>query len=128
VPAVDLRPVRGTRVVAERAALDAAAVPDGAVVLRLAPDEALVLGDGPVTVAADPHAVVVSDHGWSAAALSWRDFDHLVRPHIEWHVHEARGLAQGRVANVPAKLWMTESGVLLVTATCHAHELTERLR
>lgn len=128
MPAVDLRPVRGTRVVADPAALDAATVPVGAVVLRLAPDESLVLGDGTVTVAGDPHALVVSDHGWSAAALSWPDFDRLVRPHIEWHPHEPRGLAQGRVANVPAKLWMTDDGVLLVTATCHAHELTERLR
>lgn len=128
MPAVDLRPVRGTRVVAEPAALTRASTPAGAVVLRLAPDEALVLGDGPVGVAEDPYALVVSDHGWSAVSLAWVDFDRLVRPHIEWHLHDARGLAQGRVAGVPAKLWMTDDGVLLVVATCHAHEVTERLR
>lgn len=128
MPAVDLRPARGSRVVADPAALDAATVPAGVVVLRLAPDEALVLGDGSVTVADDPFALVVSDHGWSVAALAWPDFDRVVRPHLEWPVHPTRGLAQGRVAGVPAKLWMTDDGVLLVAPTCHADELTERLR
>ncbi len=128
MPAVDLRPARGTRVVAEPAALDRASLPAGAVALRLAPDEVLVLGDGPVSVVEDPFAIVVSDHGWSAASLAWVDFDRLVRPHIEWHLYDARGLAQGRVAGVPAKLWMTDDGVLLVTPTCHVDELRERLR
>jgi hypothetical protein len=126
VPVVDLRPVRATRVVAAPAALDGAALPAGAVVLRLAPDEALVLGDGPITVD-DPHALVASDHGWSVAVLTWPEAQRHVLSHVEWPVPE-RGLAQGRVAGVPAKLWLEADRVLLVAATSHADELTERLR
>ena len=127
MPAVDLRPVRGTRVVADPMALSHASTPPGAVVLKIAADEALVLGDGPVHVD-DPHALVLSDNGWSAATLTWPEVDRLVLPHVEWHLHRRRGLAQGRVAGVPAKLWMEDERVLLITQTAYADELAERLR
>ena len=50
-------------------------------------------------------------------------------PHVEWHLPVDRpAFAQGRVAGVPAKLWLETDRVLLVTATAHADELAERLR
>ena len=126
--AVDLRPVRATRVVAAADTVDAAVTAPGAIVLRLAADEALVLGHGAVTVT-DPHGLVCSDNGWSAATLTWFEFDRVVAPHVEWHLPVDRpAFAQGRVAGVPAKLWLETDRVLLVTATAHADELAERLR
>ena len=86
-----------------------------------------VLGDGPVHVD-DPHALVLSDNGWAVATLTWPEVDRLVQPHVEWHLHRRRGLAQGRVAGVPAKLWMEDERVLLITQTAYADELAERLR
>ena len=128
MPAVDLLPVRATRVVAASDAVDGAVTLPGAIVLRLAPDEALVLGDGAVTVT-DPHGLVCSDNGWSAATLTWFAFDRTVAPHVEWHLPTARPtLAQGRIAGVPAKLWLEHDRVLLLTATVYADELADRLR
>jgi hypothetical protein len=36
-------------------------------------------------------------------------------------------LAQGLIAGVPAGLWLTDNGALLLCAAAYAHELVERL-
>lgn len=126
----------GARVVATPAAIDAMtpALPAGAGVLRFAPDEVLVLG---VTAAAlepaitghDAHAIVEDESGFSGRWFSWPQFDDVVRPHIEWSLPLPRpALAQGLVAFVPAKLWLTDQRVLLVCATAYADELLGRLK
>jgi len=121
--------VRGTRVVARPEAIDAAVVPAGAVVLRLAPDEAFVLGAGPVQVGHDAYAIVVDDSGFSAARLSWAEFDELIAPLIEWPLPTDRpALAQGLIAAVPAKLWLTRDDVLLLCPAAYDDDLSERLR
>ena len=123
-----LEPLRGIRVVARPDAIDAAVLPADAVVLRFAPDEAFVLGAGPVGID-DPHAIVVDDAGFSAARLSWADYDEHVAPLIEWPLPSERpALAQGLVAAVPAKLWITRDDVLLICPTAYVDDLTERLR
>ena len=117
------------RVVALPAAIDALAAVTPQL-LRIAPDEALVL-DGGVDVAAvaDPHAIVEDDHGMSGVWVAWPVFDALVRPHDEWELPAMRPvLAQGLVAFVPAKLYLKDDGVLVMCATAHVHELLERLR
>jgi len=123
-----LEPLRGIRVVARPEAIDAATVPADAVVLRFAPDEAFVVGAGPVDLD-DTHAIVVDDVGFSAARVSWADYDEHVAPLIEWPLpNERPALAQGLVAAVPAKLWITRDDVLLICPSAYADDLAERLR
>jgi hypothetical protein len=67
------------------------------------------------------------DHGFVGW---WLTADELaaVRHHVEWPIPEDRpALAQGLVAGVPARLWLTEERALLLVAAAYAHELQERL-
>jgi hypothetical protein len=117
-------PVPGTRVVAAPTVLDGIRTDDGAI-LRLADDEALVVGGHAVV---DDISALVEDEvgfvGW------WLSADELaaVLHHVEWSVPTMRpALAQGLVAGVPARLWLTEERALLLVAAAYAHELGERL-
>jgi hypothetical protein len=115
------------RVVAAPAALDAARWHGrGEVtVLRLAPDDAFAIGATGVDVD-DEHAIVESEPGFAGA---WMPVVALAH-HVEWPLPAERPiLAQGAVANVPARVWLPGGDdVLLVTAAAHAHELESRLR
>jgi len=53
-----------------------------------------------------------------------------VAHHVEWSIPVERpALAQGSVANVPARVWLPDDGnVLLITAAAYANELANRLR
>ncbi len=103
------------------------------IVLRLAPDEVLVLGAGllgapDLTVAGDEHALVVDEAGFSGCWFSREDYERVVAPYVDWRLPTERpGLAQGRVAGVPAKVWCTADGVLVLTNTAYVHDLRERL-
>jgi hypothetical protein len=122
-----LEPLRGLRVVADPAALDAASWQgDRVTVLRFAPDDAFALGADGVDVD-DPDAIVESEAGFVGA---WLPVSALLA-HIEWSLPiERPALAQGSVANVPAKLWLpAEDGdALLLTAAALADDLMSRLR
>ena len=122
-----LEPLRGLRVVADPVALDAARWHgDDLTVLRFAPDDAFAIGAEGVDVD-DPDAIVESEAGFVGA---WLPISALLA-HIEWPLPAERtALAQGSVANVPAKLWLpAEDGdALLLTAAAYADDLTSRLR
>jgi hypothetical protein len=131
-----LEPLRGTRIVASPATLDAAVWPSSATVLRLAPDDVLVIGGESVS-ASGPHSIVAPDHGWSG---TWLSSGQLARvaAHIDWPLPAGRpALAQGFVANVPCKLYLAgvstgsvigaDRAALLITNTAYAHELAARL-
>ena len=113
------------RVVAEPRAIDRL---DVAIALRLAPDDVLVLDDARPTVD-DPHAIEVAERGFVAWELGPGELDALAHGHIEWPLPSIRpGVAQGLVAQVPAKLWLRDDGTaLLVCAAALAVELMERL-
>ncbi len=116
-------PVSGTRVVAAPAVLDGIWT-DGGSILRLADDEALVIGGHAVV---DATALVEDEAGFMGW---WLSADELaaVLHHVEWPVPTIRpALAQGLVAGVPARLWLTDERALLLVATAYAHELGERL-
>lgn len=123
------------RVVATPFALDSFVVsmsswPIAKTALRIAPDELLVLHVAPtdVVVPHDEHAIVESEHGCSLIALSWAEFERHVRPLIEWEVPTMRPvLAQGLVAFIPTKLWLTADGVRIIVATPFADTLLERM-
>ncbi len=125
MPALDR--LRGLRVVADPAALDAArwhGATAEITVLRLAPDDAFAIGAERVEVD-DEHAIVEPEVGFAGAWLPIAD----VANHIEWSLPAERpALAQGAVAQVPARVWLPDDGeVLVVTAAAYADELGSRL-
>jgi hypothetical protein len=124
VPALER--LQGLRVVADPAALDAARWRgDDLTVLRVAADDAFAIGATDVEID-DQHAIVESEPGFAGA---WMSLD-AVAHHIEWSLPTERPvLAQGAVANVPARIWLPDDGdVLLITAAAYAVELASRLR
>jgi hypothetical protein len=121
-----LEPLGGLRIVADPAALDAARWQgEGVTVLRIAPDDAFGLGASTVEVD-DEHAIIESESGFVGAWLPLAE----ILEHVEWSIPAERpALAQGSIANVPAKLWLPDEGdALLVTAAAYADELAGRLR
>ena len=126
----ELEPLRGLRVAADPAALDAArwsgagGPTDRPIVLRLAPDEAFAIGATGVTLD-DSDAIVEDERGYVGV---WCPFD-AIRPQTEWAPPTERpAMAQGSIAGVPAKVWLPDDGeVLVVVASAHAAGLAERL-
>lgn len=115
----------GVRVVAAQAALDALAWPDGVAALRLAPDDLFAVG---TTTAEAGHAIVETEAGFVGWWLSLDELYDKVLAHVDWPIPVTLpALAQGLIAGVPAKLWITNDRALLLCAAAYAHELEERL-
>lgn len=123
MPAVEA--FSGLRVVASPAALDGATWPTGATVLRLAADEALVLGANRVDVA-DPHALVELETGLCGAEMERSVLEEWLEREAEWQAPE-RGLGQGMAAGLPVRVWMGDGRALVLTRGSLAAELEERL-
>ena len=118
-------PLRGLRVVAAPTVLDVLPWPSGAVALRLAPDDLFALGATDVQVAG---ALVEEEAGLVGWWLTPAELHDHVLEHVDWPLPAARpALAQGLIAGVPARLWLTADRVLLFTAAAYAHELMDRL-
>jgi hypothetical protein len=128
-------PLSAVRVVATPFAVDSfvesmRSWPIAKTALRLAPDEIMVLHVAPadVLIAHDEHAIVEAEHGYDLIALSWPEFERHVRPLIEWAVPNDRPvLAQGMIAFIPSKLWITNDGVRILVATPFVDTLLERM-
>jgi len=115
------------RVVASPATLDGLAWPDGVTALRLATDDLLIIGKAMVALDDEP-AIVEKDAGYAGWWLTPDEFADAVLPHVDWALPVTRPvLAQGLVAGVPAKIWLTDDRALLLCAVAYAHELAERL-
>ncbi len=130
MPALELLQLDAWRVVATPDVLDAAA--DVADMIRIASDEALFVGeDSPaMLVSADSSTIVEPDAGWSGAWMSESSFVMMCAHAIDWKLPTNRpALAQGLIAGVPGKVWMTEDSddVLLLVPWALAYELIERL-
>lgn len=131
MPAPERLPVlerlRGVRVVADPSALDSARwTGDGetVTVLRFAPDEAFAIGATAVEVD-DVDAIVVEETGFAGGSVG---LDVLLA-HLEWPLPiERPALAQGSIAGVPAKLWLTDEGATIVVHAAYAADLQDRLR
>lgn len=124
-----LEPITITRVVSTPSALDTMQHPADGIVLRTAPDEAMVVGVGPDDVAVDDdHAIVSADGGWSGV---WLDADSAVRllaAGADWHPEPDRPvLAQGMLLQLPIKLWLETDRTLLLTQHAFAADLAERI-
>ena len=125
MPALDR--LDGLRVVADPAALDSARWRGAAdiTVLRLAPDDVFAIGAMTVDID-DEHAIIESEPGFAGVRLPVDAIAH----HVEWSLPVERpALAQGAVAQVPARVWLPDdSDALLITAAAYADELAGRLR
>jgi hypothetical protein len=125
VPAAEI--LRGCRIVATPAAIDGAGLPPDAVVLRIAPDDVLVVGDGPIVVP-DDHAIIEPDTGWCALIVSEERALTVLAHHAAWDPPADRPvLVQGMVAGLAAKLYLDGNRSMLIVATPFAAELEERL-
>ena len=118
-------PLHALRVVADPTALDAAELPDGAIMLRIAPDDAMVTATATLTVN-DPYAIIEPEYTFVHWRLTPAEF-HAVANHIEWPLPAAGELGQGLIAAVPAKIRIANDHVLLIVSAGLAHELAERL-
>ena len=119
-------PIHALRVVASPDALDDLAWTDEVAALRLAPDDLLAVGAASVQV--NGEHLVVDEAGFVGWWLTPDEVREQVLPHVDWPLPTARpALAQGLVAGVPAKLWLSEDRALLLCAAAYAHELEERL-
>jgi hypothetical protein len=117
--------LHGLRIVAAPDAIDAALAGYAGTVLRIAPDDALVLE--PSTIAVDDvHAIVEPEHAFVHWRLSPQEFSEIAR-HIEWPLPPVGHLGQGLIAGVPAKIVIGHDDVLLIASASLAHELMERL-
>jgi hypothetical protein len=119
----------GWRVIAEPVALDAMSVGSAAMVVRISPDDAFVVGGDQPHLASDEHAIVTPEHGFAGAELTAEQLAAIAVEHIEWQLPSHRpALAQGQVAGVPAKLVVHADGAATLLVGCAArHELEARL-
>ena len=128
-----LETIHGIRVVASPSTIDAIVWPAAATPMRIAPDDVFVLGTESVGVSGE-HAIVTAESGFVGCWLDSAQLEH-VASHIDWGLPPADArpaLAQGFVASVPAKLYLTGSAsgdhaALLFTNAPYASELMERL-
>lgn len=128
-----LETLHGIRVVAAPATIDSIAWPASAMAMRIAPDDVFVLGTESVGVSGE-HAIVTAESGFAGCWLDASQLDH-VAAHVDWSLPplaERPALAQGFIASVPAKLYLTgatsgEHAALLLTNAPYADELIERL-
>jgi hypothetical protein len=119
-------PIHALRIVAAPEVLDDLAWADDVAALRLAADDLLAIGAASVEVGGEH--VIVDEAGFVGWWLTADEVRDRVVPHVDWPLPTARpALAQGLVAGVPAKLWLTEERALLLCAAAYAHELEERL-
>ncbi len=133
------------RVVADAAALDAAAWPADCSVLRIAPDDALVMvradtgsAAGAATsdmieVAAavtdvDPFAIVELESGFVGTWIDTGALRFWVERHADWHLPHGDGLSQGMVAALPVKILVEAGQALVLVPASFASELAERFQ
>jgi len=118
-------PLHGLRVVARPAAIDAAVLPAGAGMLRIAPDDAIVTDAATLTID-DAFAIVEPEYTFVHWRLTPAEFESVTN-HIEWPLPASGQLGQGLIAAVPAKIVINTDSVLLIVSAGLAHELAERL-
>ena len=119
--------LEATRIVAAPRALNEVEAPDGGYLVRLAPDDLLVIPAPERVDVADPHAIIEPETGFSAA---WFDRTELVRLQAvsAWEFPRRRPeFAQGHVAGIPVKMLFEEGGVRVLVPAVLAHHMEERL-
>ena len=122
-----LERLEATRIVASPGALDEVESPDGGHLVRLAPDDLLVIPPLERVDVADPYAIIEPETGFSAA---WFDRSELARLQAvsTWEFPRRRpDFAQGHLAGIPVKMLFEEDGILVLVPAVLTHHLEERL-
>jgi hypothetical protein len=120
--------LHGRRVVAMPSALDSTVWPADTIVLRVAPDEARVVGEGDLGVD-DEHALVEDDASLAAVELPFAGAGEILARLCDWEWPiPGEFLSQGLMAGVPVKVWTGPGRVLLIFPSSYLHEVLERLR
>jgi hypothetical protein len=126
---IGLEPLIATRIAATSAALDRARWPDGAIVLRTASDEAIVLAVIAPALIADVHAIVEPERSLRGVWMPADDALALLERACDWELPAARpAFAQGAVTGLPLKLWFERDRVLFVVPAPLAVDFMERCR
>lgn len=95
--------------------------------MRIAEDEALLVGADEVTVA-DPHAIIAREHGYCGVSMPRDEFDDWFSQHAPWRLPPGEpAFGQGAVAGLPIKVWADRDRALVITRTSLRHVLEERL-
>ncbi|HSF86485.1 MAG TPA: hypothetical protein VLG28_12635 [Acidimicrobiia bacterium] len=111
-----------TRIVSTPEALDLLDLPAGGLMLRIAPDEALLLGVVGVSVD-DPHAIVITDPGWCAVWVDAERATRFLNHECAWPRPSVRpAFAQGMVGHLPVKLWLEADRTLFVVPHVSAED------
>ncbi|MEZ5408206.1 MAG: hypothetical protein R2761_09285 [Acidimicrobiales bacterium] len=109
----------------------------GARVLRLAPDDLLVLSPGAgggvlgalqeEIAGVDHHAILATEAGFAGAWCFAGDVRRWVAANADWLLPAGDGLSQGQVAGLPVKILVDGDDALVLAPTPIAHELAPRL-
>jgi len=137
VPASDaLEPMRfatlfAVRITAKPAAIDAVTWPAGAIMVRVAPDDALVIDatvdDAAPVAAHDPYAIIEPEAMFRGAWLDDAQLEALTHK-LEWPLPAERpALAQGMVCGLAIKLVLETDRTLLIVSGSAFHEVADRL-
>ena len=137
MPASDaLEPMRFStlfcvRITAKPAAIDAATWPAAAIMVRVAPDDALVIDatvdDAAAVAAADPHAIIEPEAMFRGAWLDDAQLEALTHK-LEWPLPTTRpALAQGMVCGLAIKLVLQADRTMLIVSGSAFHEVPDRL-
>ncbi len=121
-----LETVVGRRINALPAALDAANWPAGARVVRIAPDDVFLIGDGPLELS-DRHAIVDHEAGFSGVWITRPDAADWLERNAVWGLAPDGEVAQGMAAGLPVKMLADGQEVLVLVASVLADDLEERL-
>ncbi len=109
----------------------------GARVLRLAPDDLLVLTPGPRSgvlgalhdeiVGVDRHALLTTEAGFAGVWCFSGHVRRWVAVNADWLLPAGDGFHQGQVAGLPVKILVDGDEALVLVPTPIAHELAQRL-
>lgn len=124
---IRLKRLTMTRIVGTAVSLDALTLPDEAILLRIAPDEAYIYPPAEVEPA-DEWAIVKQDSGMAGAWIPAVVIADVLERFCEWEVPTERPvLCQGMVAGLPAKLWLEEEQTLLLVPGSLLAEMEARI-
>ncbi len=125
-----LERMMATRVVTTPTALEATVWPADMLVLHVAPDELLVVGNfrADLILSHDPHAIVVAETGFASVWLTAAEALDFLERACEWELPRQRpAFAQGAVAGLPLKLYLEADRVLFIVPAPFMADLQERL-
>jgi hypothetical protein len=122
----EIKRLSATRIIAKPKVLDA--LNTTSIMLRLAPDDALVLAKVTANELNDPHAIVASEKGFVSVWLKRKEALEFLSHNCEWDLPKTfPAFAQGMVAGLAMKLYFEKSRVLFVVPSPFEKVLAERL-